>query len=121
MSDEALQEAKLAEYHQLRIVERLRQQFYAQPDPSASVELAEMLAQAEEELHRLEEGRRGKEQAEGRGVLLTVSDERERTGGIKLGPATTGVDAAYLQANKTEGQVKRRGASPPTGGGRSGA
>ena len=96
MSDEALQEAKLAEYHQLRIVERLRQQFYAQPDPSASVELAEMLAQAEEELHRLEEGRRGKEQAEGRGVLLTVSDERERTGGIKLGPATTGVDAQVL-------------------------
>ncbi len=96
MSDNALAKAKLTEHRQRRKVELLRQQLYAQPDPSQSPELSQVLRQAEEELHRLEKERRTKEQVKGRGVLLDTGGEGEKPGGIMLGPDTTGIDAQVL-------------------------
>lgn len=97
MSDNALAEARLAEYRQRRKAELLRQQFYAQPDPSQSPKkLGEALQQAEEKLHGLETERRAKEQVKGRGVLLDTGGEGEKPGGIMLGPDTTDIDAQAL-------------------------
>ena len=96
MSDNVLTEAMLTEYQQRRKVELLRQQLYAQSDPSASPQLMQALMDAEEELHRLEKERRAQEPAKERGVLLDIGDEGEKPGGILLGADTTGVDAQVL-------------------------
>ena len=52
-----LEQAKLAEYRHRRYLDLLRQQLYAQADPSQSVELAVELNVAEAELHKLEQER----------------------------------------------------------------
>jgi len=96
MSNNALAKARLAEYQQQRKVALLRQQLYAQPDPSASPQLMQTLMDAEEELHRLEKERSAKEPTEGQGVLLDTGDEGEKPGGIMLGADTTGIDAQVL-------------------------
>jgi len=97
MTNNALEQAKLAEYRQRRKVELLRQQLYALPDPSqAPPELTGALQQAEEKLHRLEQERKAQEQTKGRGVLLDTGGEGEKPGGIMLGADTTGVDAQVL-------------------------
>lgn len=96
MSNDSLAKARLAEYRQRRKVELLRQQLYAQADPSASPELAQALIEAEAELHRLEQALREQRQVKGRGVLLDTGGEGEKPGGIMLGPETTGVDAKVM-------------------------
>lgn len=96
MSDNALAKTRLAEYQQRRRVELLRQQLYAQPDPSVSPQLMQTLMDAEEEWHRLEEARRTQEQTKGRGVLLKTGGEDEKPGGVVLGADTTGIDAEVL-------------------------
>ena len=96
MSDGAPEGARLAEHQQRRRISLLRQQLYAQPDPSASPQLMQALMDAEEALHRLEQEYPGEEPSEGPGVLLDTADKGEKPGGILLGPATTGVDVQVL-------------------------
>ncbi len=96
MSTDNLAEAKLAEYQQQRRAELLRQQLYAQPDPSQSPELSQALAEAEEELRKREEARRALEQAEGHGILLETTREGRKPSGVIMGADTTGIDAQVL-------------------------
>lgn len=94
MSTRSLQEARLAEYRQRRAVELLRQQLYAQPDPSSATQLSQALADAEDELRRLTEKRRKREPAD-QGLLLTTG-QADRPGGSIMGAQTTHVDAQVL-------------------------
>lgn len=96
MADSTLTEAMFVEHQQRRRVELLRQQLYAQSDPSASPQLIQALMDAEEELHKLEKERLAQEPAQDRGVLLDVGDKGEKPGGILLGADTTGVDVQVL-------------------------
>jgi hypothetical protein len=96
VSEDALAKARLAEYRQRRRVELLRQQLYAQPDPSQSSELSQALRQAEEVLYRLEKERQAKEGGKRQGVLLDTGGAGEKPGGIMLGPDTTEIDAQVL-------------------------
>jgi len=94
MSDAGL-EVSLAEYRQRQSVQRLRHALYSQPDPSASPDLVRALAQAEEELRRLENQRQANAPPD-RGVLLDTRRQGEQAGGIMLGAETTGVEARVL-------------------------
>lgn len=95
MAEEKLLKAKLAEHKQRRKVEHLRQQIYAQADPSASPKLVTHLQKAEQELRRLESARKALE-TKAQGVLLDTKDQGEKPGGILLGAQTTGVDVQVL-------------------------
>lgn len=97
MSEDELTQAKLAEYQQRRKVELLRQELYAQPDPSASPEILQELFQAEKELWLLEEERIALEGASGRGLLIAPGEAGSVIGAeIGGSGASGGIEAQVL-------------------------
>jgi hypothetical protein len=96
MLDFELDQARRAEYQQRRKVALLRQQLYAQPDPSSSAQLLETVMDAEAELYRIEQERLARAPDTPQGVLLDTGGNGQKPGGIMLGPDTTGIDAQAL-------------------------
>ncbi len=80
-------------YQQRRRTALLRQQLYAQPDPSAREDLVLALLDAEEALLDLE---RAAPAPQGEGVLLDTGDQGIKPGGILMGKETADVEAQVL-------------------------
>jgi hypothetical protein len=88
MSAAALEELRAKEYALRREVARLRRLVYDQSDPTASPELSDALARAEQALLDAEQERSGAQKASVEGVILDT-----RTESRLLGADTTGLEA----------------------------
>ncbi len=96
MSEDKLQEARLAEYQQSRKIETLRRQVSAQPDPACNrllTEAVQELARRQAKVRRLESQRRKGDKA---GVLLDTGGSTQKSGSTVMGAETTGIDAQVL-------------------------
>jgi hypothetical protein len=97
MIDPTLSEIRLIVHQQRRRVESLRQLLYQSTDLNAQSGLLQELAQAEQALHQLENQCQTLEPPQRSGVLLDTSDEGAISGGVMMGPETTGIDVRVLQ------------------------